>query len=195
VAPQAATVALHDAVQQWPVPVVPHLPLVHWVFAEHTEPAASVETQVPEAPGFWQTRPDWQSLFEAHAVLHAVALAQMKPPAQGAAVPATHVFEALQVAAGVSVEPLHEAAAQSPFTLHCTQPTDALQTGVDPMQETGVALQVPVPEQVPTGVNMFPLHEADPHMVVLPGNVHAPVVSQPVAPHVPAVGEHAAVQQ
>lgn len=44
-----------------------------------------------------------------HAVLHAVPLAQMKPPVQAAPVPAVQVPVPLQVPAGVSVLPEHEA--------------------------------------------------------------------------------------
>lgn len=54
VAPQAGTLAEQVAVQQWPVPVVPQRPLVHWSFAEHAVPAVTLATQVPEAPGFMQ---------------------------------------------------------------------------------------------------------------------------------------------
>jgi hypothetical protein len=122
VAPHAPVVGLHAAVQQWvPVPETPQTFELHWSFAVHALPAAPVETQVPEAPGFMQKAPGpSQSASEAQAVLHAVALAQTKPPGHAAVVPATQVLEG-QVAAVVSIPPEHEAAAQSAAVLHWTQ--------------------------------------------------------------------------
>ena len=73
---------------------------------ESNESAYSDEpaTQVPEAPGFWQTLPDdAQSVLDEHAVLHAVPLAQINPPAQAAVVPALQVPVPLHVLAVVSM--------------------------------------------------------------------------------------------
>jgi hypothetical protein len=103
-----------------------------------------LDTHVPDGPGFEQYVPavSWQSLSDAHAVLHAVRLAQTKPPGQPLGVPATH-------------PPV-------------------------PLQADAVS---------------WPLPHAVPHDVPLPGNTHAPTASQSLAPQVPAVGLHAAVQQ
>lgn len=64
------------------------MPLRHWLLAVHGVVAAPLATQVPVAPGVAQYLVvPWQSASTVHAVLHAVALAQAKPPAQGAAEP------------------------------------------------------------------------------------------------------------
>jgi hypothetical protein len=110
VAPQVEPV-VHDAVQQWPVPVAPQTPLTHWLLPPQTVPAVSLATQVPDAPGFWQ-KPVVQSLSPAQEVLQAVPLAQIRLPGQAAAVPGVQVPEPLQVPAGVSVEPVHDAEPQ-----------------------------------------------------------------------------------
>ena len=63
-----------------------------------------LETHVPDAPGFMQVEPDCaQSVLDEHAVLHAVPLAQMNPPAHGAVVPALQVPVPLHVLAVVSM--------------------------------------------------------------------------------------------
>jgi hypothetical protein len=168
VAPHCGIVAEHEAVQQWPVPVVPHLPLVQLVLDEHEAPSASWLRHVPEAPGFWQKKPDVQSLSEAQAVLQEVELAQMKFPAQAAGVPATHAFDPLQ-APGVSVEPLH-VGGQSPFTLHCTQPSAALHFPVGGMHPTGAGgLHAPAPLQAAAGLKTLPTQAALEQPVDPPG--------------------------
>jgi hypothetical protein len=54
-------------------------------------------------------------------------------------------------------------------------------------------VHVPEPLHVEV-VSSPPAHDVA-QVVVLPGNTHAPLALHPVAPHVPPVGEHAAVQQ
>jgi hypothetical protein len=134
-----------------PVPEVPQTPLVHCEFALHTEPAPTVAPQVPEAPGLKQMSPDAQSELEAHAVLHAVALAQMKPPGHAAGEPVLHVFET-QVSAGVSMPLLHEAVVteQSAALLHSTQVPAELQTE-PPLSLQGVPCDAFAVVQQPLG--------------------------------------------
>jgi hypothetical protein len=47
VAPQVASVVLHDAVQQLPVPSMPQTPEVHEAFELQAVPATSLAVQVP----------------------------------------------------------------------------------------------------------------------------------------------------
>jgi len=56
-----------------------------------------------------------------------------------------------------------------------------------------VVLHAPAPLQ-PNVVRVLPEHEVL-QSVVEPGNTHAPAPLQPVAPQVPPMGLHAAVQQ
>ncbi len=200
----------HAAVQQLPVPEAPQAPDTHWMFAVHAPPAATVESASHAPEALQKTPVPWQSALEAHVVLQAVALAQTKPPGQAAAVTVLQPL-VLQVAAGVSMPPLHEAAAQVVGEPPATQPFVALQVcaGVNvslpvpphepAAQVCGVpAVHVPEPLQVPAGVNVslpVPPHDAEPHDVVLPGNTHAPEVLQAVAPQAPPMGSHTAVQQ
>src|SRR5581483_4098479 len=90
---------------------MPHTPLVHWLLPPQPLPAPSLPTQTPLGPGLKQklVLGDAQSLSLAHAVLHVVALAQMKPPAQAPGVPGVQPPALLHAPAGVSVEPEHEA--------------------------------------------------------------------------------------
>jgi hypothetical protein len=174
---------------------VPHLVLEHWESAEHAEPFGRGLTHVPEAPGFWQKKPDWQSPLDEQAVLQAVGVPQTKLPPHGAEAPATHAFDALHVEAAVSVKPLHEVPAQSPFTLHCTHPFDVLHLGVGIMQPIGVPpLHVPVPLQLPAGVNTVPEQDALPQEVLPVGYWQAPTPSHPDAPQRPPIVQ-AAEQQ
>ena len=172
VAPHAGTDAGQVAAdeQQCPVPDVPHLPLEQLVFPEHVAPAASLLTQVPEAPGFWQkSLDDWQSLSDEHAVLQAVPLAQMKPPGQAEGVPDTHVLNPLQTS-GVSIPLLHVGPGQSPLTLHCTQPSVAVHCPVGGMHATGLGgLQAPAPLQLVAGSKTVPTQEALEQPVPPPG--------------------------
>jgi hypothetical protein len=109
VAPQAPEVAQVIA-QHLPVPVVPQMPLVHWLAALQVEPFPPVPTHVPEAPGFMQkSAADAQSWSEPQDVLHEVALAHAKPPAHDAAVPAWQVPWPLHVLAGVKTPAAHAA--------------------------------------------------------------------------------------
>jgi hypothetical protein len=110
VAPHVPPV-VHAAVQQLPVPLTPHAPLEHWLLPVHAVPPPSFDMHTPLRPGFAQNMVlgDAQSLSFAHAVLHAVALAQMKPPGHGPAVPAVQPPALLHVPAGVSDEPEHDA--------------------------------------------------------------------------------------
>ncbi len=101
-----------------------------------------------------------QSESVAHDVLHAVALAQTSPPAQGAAVATTQVLEASQVPAGVKVLPLHEATGQSALVVHCTQPDVGLQA---PGHVCGVPAVQAWATQVAAGVKALPLHKAAAH--------------------------------
>ena len=109
-APHAPPV-VHDAEQQLPLPATPHRPLVHWLLPPHDAPAPPLATHVPDAPGFKQKLAlgETQSLSLAHDVLHAVALAQMKPPAHGPCVPALQPPALLHVPAGVSMPPEQDA--------------------------------------------------------------------------------------
>jgi hypothetical protein len=113
VAPQVVPTLLHVVVQQLPVPVVPQTAFVHWLLPLHALPLAILATQTPDAPGFWHQKPDvgWQSPSAAQAVLQAVALAQIRWPAQAPGVPAVQVPVPLQVPPGVKVKPEQEAAA------------------------------------------------------------------------------------
>jgi hypothetical protein len=152
VAPHAPPIGLHVAAQQCvPVPATPQLfGMLHWSFELHAAPALPFATHVPFAPGLLQNTPvPWQSASEAHAVLHAVALAQTKPPAQGAAAPdAAHVPAPLQVA-GVSCPLLHDPGQLVPLTGN-TQAPPALQSVAPhaPPTTAQVAAQqwVPVPD-------------------------------------------------
>jgi hypothetical protein len=108
VAPHVPPV-VHADVQQWvPVPLAPHFPLVHWSPDEHAPPAACFATHVPLGPGFRQKAAgSSQSVSPPHAVLHAVTLAQMKPPAHGAGEPVLHAPEPSQVPPAVSMPFAH----------------------------------------------------------------------------------------
>jgi hypothetical protein len=64
------------------------------------------------------------------------------------------------VLAPVNTVPLQEAAGQSGFTLHWTQPTAVLHSGVDPVQSTVVGVEHVFPVQALAGVNTAPLQEA-----------------------------------
>jgi hypothetical protein len=55
-------------------------------------------------------------------------------------------------------------------------------------------LHVPSPLQVPAGVSIAFAQDAG-HGALTPGNSHTPPTPHPVAPHAPAVGVHASVQQ
>jgi hypothetical protein len=101
-----------------------------------------------------------QSALTLHCTQPMEALQNGTAPLQLAGVPGTHLFAPLQVPGGVNVLPLHDAAAQSAATLHCTQPKDALQAGEGPLQVCGVATHAPEALQVPAGVNVLPLHDA-----------------------------------
>jgi len=166
VAPQAPVV-VHAAVQQFPLPAMSQTPDAHWRFAVQVLPAATVEsaTQVPLAPGFWQKTPvPAQSLLDAHAVLHAVPLAQTKPPAHAWVVPAVQVsLVVLQVAAVVSmfVVLLHDAGAQFASVVQPTHPVAATQPPVQGWTEP-VATQPFVMLQDCVGVKLLPLllHDA-----------------------------------
>jgi hypothetical protein len=105
VAPHVPPV-VQAAVQQLPVPVVPQTVDVHWAFAVHAVPAVSFATQAPLA--LQKSDDDRQSVSTVHDALQVVALAQMKPPVQGPAVPAVHVPVAHELA-GVSMPALQEA--------------------------------------------------------------------------------------
>jgi hypothetical protein len=66
----------------------------------------------------------------------------------------------LQVCAVIAA--LAHVIGQSVPTLHCTQPAVVLQTGVLPLQVTGVAPHVLL-VQVPAGVKVVPLQDAAAH--------------------------------
>jgi hypothetical protein len=70
--------------------VAPQIPLAHWSLPLHAAPSLSPE-HVPTAPGLLQPTVPWQSLSAEHDVLHAVALAQMTPPAHAVAALVMHV--------------------------------------------------------------------------------------------------------
>jgi hypothetical protein len=63
----------------------------------------------------------WQSLSDAHAVLHAVPLAQMKPPGQAVVVPPLHAPDPSQRPAGVRRPLLHVTAPHEVLELACSQ--------------------------------------------------------------------------
>jgi hypothetical protein len=145
VAPQ--TPPTHAAVQHSPVTATSQTPDAHWLLAVHAPPFA-VWTQVPDAPGFWQTKPvPSQSLLEAHAVLHAVGLAQTKPPWQAAVTPATHAPLPLQAPALVSWPLLHDAPPQGIPEATCSHTPPAAQLPVSP--QGGLAAHWPVGAAVP----------------------------------------------
>jgi hypothetical protein len=104
VAPQAPEVSQAIA-QQLPMPVVPQTPLVHWLLELHESPAGFFALQAPAEQKLLE---DAQSASVVHEVLHAVELAQTKPPGQGAVAPALQVPEPLHAPAAVSMAPLHE---------------------------------------------------------------------------------------
>jgi hypothetical protein len=93
-APQGP-VELHNAAQQCvPTPRVPQRLPTHWSFALHIAPAPRFGTQLPAS----QKSPlVWQSLSDAHMILHAVALAQGRFPGHAVGAPGLHVPEPLQV--------------------------------------------------------------------------------------------------
>jgi hypothetical protein len=113
VAPQVVPIGEHAIVQQFPVPLRPHTPLVHSSLPPHAVPSLSSATQTPEGPGLWQKLVDEaQSASLAHALLHAVALAHARPFGHAAAGPTLHPPIASQAPAGVSMPLMHAAVAQ-----------------------------------------------------------------------------------
>jgi hypothetical protein len=86
---------------------------------------------------------------------------------QSVVAPVVQVFAPVQVDAGVSTLPVHEAPAQSPLPLHWTQPLAMLQTWLVVAQLVVVGVgQVPVPLQLTGGVYVLPLQLGVPHIVV-----------------------------
>ena len=83
-------------------------PLEHWRSSPpvHAWPFACAATHWPDALQYWLALS--QSVSAAQLVLHAVALAQMKPPAQAAVLPPLQVPLPLQVLAAVSSPLLHD---------------------------------------------------------------------------------------
>jgi hypothetical protein len=82
----------------------------------------------------------------------------------------------------------------SPAVSLVPQPHAPEKHSSEPLHGTEVpGAHVPLPSHA-AGVNVFPVHEPG-QLVPDATNVHAPVPLQPVAPHAPPMGEHAAVQQ
>ena len=110
-------VPVSEAAHAWQVPLHAVLqqklftqrPLAHCEPVLHGVPLAAPGRQVPDAPGFMHWFGDTQSATDVHAVLHAVLLAQRKPPGQAPDDPATHVPVPLHVAPLVSALPEHAA--------------------------------------------------------------------------------------
>jgi hypothetical protein len=91
VAPQVASVVLHLAVQQLPVPATPQMP----------EAQSSFSVQAPWKMGvvhvpLLQTKPMAQSMLEVQVVLQLVALAQAKWLRQAVGIPIVHAPTPLQ---------------------------------------------------------------------------------------------------
>jgi hypothetical protein len=111
-------VPVSEAAHAWQVPLHAVLqqklftqrPLAHCEPMVQGVPLAAPGRQVPDAPGFMHWFGDTQSATDVHAVLHAVLLAQRKPPGQAPEDPATHVPVPLHVAPLISVLPEHAAA-------------------------------------------------------------------------------------
>jgi hypothetical protein len=78
VAPHGAIVLVHAAVQQWPVPLIPHIPEVQASFSVQA-PVAIAVVQVPPL----QTNPVAQSALEVQVVLQLLASAHAKWLGQG----------------------------------------------------------------------------------------------------------------
>ena len=89
----------------------------------------------------------------AFAVLHSLLVVFAE---QSVVLPVTQLFDALQVAAGVSTAPAHEAAEQSVLALHWTQPFAALHSLFVAMVPQLVCAPAghapPMPSQVATAV-------------------------------------------
>jgi hypothetical protein len=106
VAPHGAVMLAQAAVQQCPLPAIPHTPEVQASFSVQ----APVAIGVVHAPPL-QTKPVAQPVLEVHVVLQLVASAQAKLLGQAAAVPGVQVPLPLQ-ALVVSMPPLQLAVPQ-----------------------------------------------------------------------------------
>ncbi len=134
-------------------------------------------------------------LHWTHAAFVALHLVMPDMVAQLTVAPVAQAFEPLQLGAGVSIAPLHEAAEQSVAPLHWTHPFATLHlvvvVSVAQLVTTGVG-QVPVPVQVAGAVYMAPAQAAVTHGVVLDQSRHAPFPLQPI-PEMPQVAMAVAV--
>jgi hypothetical protein len=65
-----------------------------------------------------------------------------------------------------------------------------------PGQGPGIGWHAPAPLHVATGVRTPDAQVCEPHVVLVPGNSHTPVLLQPAGAHAPPfVGAHATSQQ
>jgi hypothetical protein len=177
---EAPVVSCPDAqtVQDVVFPGKAHAPLGSQSVAPQVPPVglhAAVQQREPVPP-----------MPQTPLVHWSIALHVAPAPPFATQVPETPGFVQYVVAGSAqSVSMPHEPRHAEPLA-HLTAPGHAL--GLPGLHE-------PDPLHVPAGVSWPFKHEALPHDVEDDGNMHAPEGSQSLAPHVPPVGLHAAVQQ
>jgi hypothetical protein len=106
-APQVPPV-VHAAMQQLPLPLMPHTPLVHWLSSPHDAPGSSVGPQVPLEPGLKQAVLT-QSLMSEQACKQSLpSPLHFRLPGHGPCVPGLQAPLPSQALAGVTRWPAHE---------------------------------------------------------------------------------------
>ncbi len=191
VAPQVASVVLHAAVQQFPVPVVPQTLEVQESFSVQAVPSLSTATQAPAE----HQKPLAQSVAVVQVVLQLMpSAAQPKLPAQAIEVPAAQAPVASQ-RLPVNMPPLQTVVPQTVPTWYMQAPelSQPEAPQVVSLVEQTVLQQFPVPAMPQTSLSHCVLAvQAEPGerplvppVVVVPEV--PPVVATPVVPVPPVV--------
>jgi hypothetical protein len=159
-------------------------------------PGPPFATHIPDAPGLAQyvVLDDWQSPSPLHAVLHALLVAQMKPPGHPAADALVHVPVPSHIRWGVIMPEAHCESAQTVvagYTSHAepfARQSPSVAHEAAPWSVHDVAQQIEPP---PVAVMHAPLVHCEPavHDCPLPRSAHvvpwqSPLAQSADAPHV-----------
>ncbi len=185
VAPQTASVVLHAAVQQFPVPVVPQTLEVQESFSVQAVPSLSTATHAPAE----HQKPLAQSVAVVQVVLQLMpSAAQPKLPAQAIDVPAAQAPVASQ-RLPVNMPPLQTVVPQAVPTWYMQAPelSQPEAPQVVSLVEQRLVQQFPVPAMPQTSLSHCVLAvQAEPgERPLVPPVVVAPVVPPVAAPVVP----------